>query len=245
MAEPLTFEQVASLFESLGIASFGAALPEGRIHWTNRAGEIVAHARCQAILSYAAANQSLMWAAGIESFQQAGVPCLPPPDESRPYEEDIGEDDAMELATQAAQLVNAQFLYAAPTGGGSKLFLAVRDFTPGSPDADPLEEERRIEATRAWAFGKLSRLAERLQQAVGDDQAVAEVATLLRSLSGQADQQARFVVPGSDLAPRLAGLATQARMWADRLPADLEQVAYALRVAANGFAAAPPPEDGA
>ncbi len=244
MAEPLTFEQVATLFESLGIASFGAALPEGRIHWTNQAGDVVAHARCQAILSYAAANQSLMWAAGIASFQEAGVPCLPPPDEDHPYEEDVGEDDAMDLATQAAQLVNAQFLYAAPTGGGGKLFLAIKDFTPGSPDADPDEERRRIEATRAWAHGKLTRLAGRLRQASGDDDAIAEVATLLRSLSGQADQQARFVVPGSELAPRLAGLATQTRMWAERLPGDLDQVAYALQVAGNGFAAAEPPDDG-
>ena len=40
------------------------------------------------------------------------------------------EAEAEAMATQAAQLTNAQFLYDAPTSEHSKLFLAIRDFRP-------------------------------------------------------------------------------------------------------------------
>ena len=177
-------------------------------------------------------NQSMMWAAAIPAFADAGVPCIEPLDPDETYKEDVGEEEAEELAGQAAQLVSAAFLYAAPTGGGGKLFLAIRDFTPGSLDPDPDEEARRVEAARSWAEGKLRTLAEILE--AGD---TAKVRSLLRVFSGEAKQQADYVVPGTDLAPRLTGLATQSQMWAQLLPGEADKVAYALGVAANGFAA--------
>ena len=230
MPAPLPFKEVQALFESLGVKDFGAALPEGRIHWTDASGAVVAHARCRAILSWAATNHSIMWAEAITGFQQAGVPCLPAPEGEDPYVEDIDEDLAQELAGQSAQLVNAQFLYAAPTGGGGKLFLAVTEFTPGAIAEDPGQEARRVEAARAWAAQRLARLAELLESGEVD-----EVATLLGALSGQARQQADFVVRGTDLAPRLSGLATQAMLWAQALPQHRERVAYELQVAARGW----------
>jgi hypothetical protein len=230
MPSPLAFKELQALFDSLGVKDFGAALPEGRIHWTDAGGKVVAHARCRAILSWASTNHSIMWAEAIASFQQAGVPCLPAPEGEDPYVQDIDEDLAQELAGQSAQLVNAQFLYAAPTGGGGKLFLAVTDFTPGAMDEDPGQEARRIEAARGWAAERLVRLAALLEQGEVD-----EVATLLGSLSGQARQQADFVVRGTDLAPRLSGLATQAMLWAQALPEHKDRVAYELKVAARGW----------
>lgn len=230
MPEPLTFPQVQELFESLGVKDFGAALPEGRIHWTSADGAVVAHARCRAILSWASTNHSIMWAEGIQGFTDAGVPCLPAPEGEDPYVEDIDEDLAEELAGQSAQLVNAQFLYTAPTGGGGKLFLAVTEFTPGAPEPDPEEEGRRIEAARGWAAERLVRLGELLAQGEVD-----QVTTLLGSLSGQARQQADYVVRGTDLAPRLSGLATQAQLWANALPEHTDRVAYELGVAARGW----------
>ncbi|MCB9779588.1 MAG: hypothetical protein H6742_13575 [Alphaproteobacteria bacterium] len=227
----LDFRQVQAIFDRLGVANFGAALPEGRIHWTDQAGGVVAHARCQAILSWAATNQSLMWAEAIAGFKDAGVPCLPKPDERDDYEADIDEDTAQELAGQCAQLTGAQFLYAAPTGGGGKLFLAVRDFRPGGLEPDPEEEARRVEAARGWAEGKLTRLAE----ALADEARTGEVAGLLRAFAGEARQQAHYVVQGTALGGRLGGLATQAEAWAAALPQQREVVAYQLGVAAKGL----------
>lgn len=233
MPEPLKFKEVQSLFDSLGVKDFAAALPEGRMHWTDGDGRVVAHARCRAILSWAATNHSIMWAEAIESFQKAGVPCLPGPEGESPYLAEVDEDLAQELATQSAQLVNAQFLYAAPTGGGGKLFLAVTEFTPGSVDEDPDAPRRRIEAARAWAQRRLSDL----HRLMGEGR-VDEVGSLLGALSGQARQQADFVVRGSELAPRLSGLSTQALLWAQALPEHKERVTYELQVAARAWAPA-------
>jgi|GEM_PF-2915786 len=232
MPEPLTFDQVAELFESLGVKSFGAALPEGRIHWTNEDGKIVAHARCRAILSYAATNASIMWAEKIPSFEQAGVPCLPAPDEEG-YQEGVDENEAQDLASQAAQLANAQFLYAAPTGGGGKLFLAIREFTAGTPEADPEDDARRLAATTAWVQERLTQLSALLAGDRAD-----EAPGLLKAFADQAKQQATFVVPGSELASRLTGLSVQATTWATALSMDAnhrDRVAYEIAIAINGF----------
>jgi hypothetical protein len=232
MPEPLTFDQVSDLFESLGVKSFGAALPDGQIHWTNTEGEVVAHARCQAILSFAATNASVMWAEKIPSFTDAGVPCLPAPDDDG-YEEGVDETEAQELASQAAQLANAQFLYAAPTGGGGKLFLAIRGFTAGTPEPQEGEEQRRLDATTSWVQERLQQLSKILSSDRAD-----EAAGLLTAFADQAKQHATFVVPGSELAGRLTGLSIQATTWGTALSMDAnhrDRVAYEIAIAINGF----------
>lgn len=129
MPIPLNYTEIESLFTSLDIQRFDAALPEGRISWLDARDRVVATGACQAILSWSGKNNSLMWAAAIPDFAKAGVPCLEPPDEVT-YEENVSEEDAEAQARQAAQLVSAQFLYAAATGPESKLFLAIRGFQP-------------------------------------------------------------------------------------------------------------------
>ena len=129
MPIPLTYTEIEALFETLQIKTFNAALPEGRIEWLDASGAVVAAGACQAILSWSSGNSSLMWAEAIAAFQQAGVPCLPAPD-ANTYQEGVTEAEAEVLATQAAQLTNAQFLYDAKTSEHSKLFLAIRDFRP-------------------------------------------------------------------------------------------------------------------
>lgn len=238
MPSPLTFADVEELFRTLGVKSFGAALPEGRIQWTNEAGEVVAHARCQAVLSWAATNNSLMWAEALGHFQQAGVPCLPKLDGEEDYLEGVTEEQAQELATQAAQLTGAQFLYAAPMGGGGQLFLAVREFRAGAEAPDPDAEERRQDATRAWAGQKLRGLAKVIREGRTD-----EARALLGALPDQATQQAEYVVQGTPVAARLKDLADQARGWSESLgeagseagEETAERLAYELDIAARGF----------
>jgi len=130
MPIPLTYDDIERLFSELKIATFDAALPEGRIRWLDGGGRVVAAAECQAILSWSGKNSSLMWAEAIPSFQEAGVPCLPAADEDTPYQEGVEVVEAEALARQAAQLTGAQFLYPAKTGPDSTLFLAIRGFQP-------------------------------------------------------------------------------------------------------------------
>lgn len=226
--QPLSFDEVQQLFQALGVKTFGADLAEGRAFWSDEQGRVVASGRCQAILSYAPGNQSIAWAAAIPAFQQAGVPCIEPLDDEQPFRADVERAEAEDLARQACQLTNAQFLYES-SSGPSTLFLAIRDFQPGAADA--ADEAHRVAAARAWAGARLAELAALL--AGGEH---AKAATLLRSFARGARNQAEMVVPGTDLAPRLAGLATQALMWSELLPAQAEQVTYGLGVAARGFA---------
>lgn len=129
MPIPLTYTEIEALFTSLGIATCSIDLPEGNISWLNQDNAVVATGKCQAILSWVGTNNSLLWAQGINEYQQLGVPCLPPPDDDV-FQQDVSEEEAESLARQAAQLVSAQFLYDVKTANQGKLFLAIRNFQP-------------------------------------------------------------------------------------------------------------------
>lgn len=130
MSDLLSFEEIARLFTSLGVRDFGAALPEGRIQWMNAEGTVVANGRCVAVLSWAAPNQSIAWAEALPHFKDAGVPTVARPEGLPEYQVGVPEGLAEQLANRAAKDAAALFLYTAPTGGGSKLFLAVTAFEP-------------------------------------------------------------------------------------------------------------------
>lgn len=228
-SQTLSFEEVQQLFQTLGVKNFGADLAEGRAFWTDAQGKVVASGRCQAILSFAAANHSVAWASAIPAFQEAGVPCIEPLDDEEPFRADVDKEEAEDMARQACQLTNAQFLYES-SSGPSTLYLAIRDFRAGGSDA--ADEAHRVAAARAWAGQRLAELAALIE--AGEH---LKAASLLRAFAKGARNQADMVVPGTDLAPRLAGLATQAMMWSDLLPDQAQQVAYGLGVASKGFAA--------
>ena len=133
MPDLMPFEEIQRLFTTLGVRDFGAALPEGRIQWMNADGAVVADGRCVAVLSWAAPNQSIAWAEALPHFKSAGVPTVARPEGLPEYQVGLPEGLAEQLANRAARDAGALFLYAAPTGGGSKLFLAVTEFTPAEP----------------------------------------------------------------------------------------------------------------
>ena len=124
------FSEIQAAFKELGIKTFYAELPEGRISWVDDGDVTVARARCKAILSYVATNQSLKWAWGLEHFVTAGVPMVAR-DETMPvYMENVPLRNAEHLAMRAADEDGAEFYYAAPTGEGSFLYLAIHGFEP-------------------------------------------------------------------------------------------------------------------
>lgn len=228
MPELMPFEEVQRLFTTLGVRNFGAALPEGRIHWMDESGAVVAHARCAALLSWAAANRSVYWAEALAHFKTAGVPTVPRPEGLPEYQEGMTEQLAESLAARAAQDVSAEFLYTAPTGGGGKLYLAVMGFTPGA-DQDEVEPSRKVTATRAWVEAKLRQLGQSAGR--GD----ADTADLLRAFAEESRRQSGQVVQGTDLAPALIELAADLERWAAGLPDANQSVSGALAAAARGF----------
>lgn len=139
MSDLLSFEEIERLFSSLGVRDFGAALPEGRIQWMNAEGAVVANGKCVAVLSWAAPNQSIAWAEALPHFKEAGVPVVARPEGLSEYQVGVPEKLAEQLANRAARDAAAIFLYTAPTGGGSKLFLAVTEFVPVAGQVDAAE----------------------------------------------------------------------------------------------------------
>jgi hypothetical protein len=112
------------LLESLGAIGFGANLAGGKIYWTDKEGKVVAHAESKAILSWAATNNSAMWAFAIGQFQDAGVPLIKPSDASAEYISNISDEQAEEYAAKVALEASAEFLYRA-SNGANGLYLAV------------------------------------------------------------------------------------------------------------------------
>lgn len=125
-----TFDEIQALFESLDIQTFEAALPEGRITWLDSDGQPVAHARCKAILSHASANDTLVWARGLEHFVEAGVPMVEVDEELPDLMENVPRETAEQFAMRFADRDGAEFYYEAPAGEGSILYLAIHEFGP-------------------------------------------------------------------------------------------------------------------
>lgn len=229
MSELLTFEDVQRLFSTLGVQNFGAALPEGRIQWMDASGQVVAQGRCAAVLSWAAANQSICWADSMPHFQSAGVPVLLRPEGLPPYQEGMDLNFAQNLAARAAQGTGAQFLYQAKTGGGGQLFLAISEFTPGSGDGAAEDVGQRMAHMSAWLVMRLGSLADHIEKGAnnGPDR--------LKAFAGEARNQADYALRGTALADQLRALASDAERWAEALPDGVVAVVGALRAAAKGM----------
>lgn len=182
---PLPFVAIRALFDSLGVQSFGAALPEGRIHWMNGNGDTVASARCKVVLSWAAGNDSILWATKVPGFAEAGIPVVPLPDGQDEMQEGVSREDAESIATAACMGTGVQFLYEAPTGGGC-LFLAIDHFTPGSPDEDPAAAAARLDNARSWAARNLASLAAALEEGQGSRESLGAMGAFAKDLRNQA-----------------------------------------------------------
>lgn len=183
---PLPFVAIRAMFDSLGVATFGAALPEGRIQWMNGDGDVVASARCKVVLSWAAGNDSYLWATRLPGFAEAGVPVVELPDGEEESKVGVTKEEAESIATAACMNTGVQFMYEAPTGGGC-LFLAVEGFLPGAPDEDPSAAAARLDKARGWAARTLASIAAALEEGEGNRESVGAMGAFAKDLRNQAD----------------------------------------------------------
>lgn len=222
---PLPYVAIRALFDTLGVATFGAALPEGRIQWMNGAGDVVASASCEVVLSWAAGNDSILWGTKLPGFAEAGVPCVPLPEAQPESQVGVTKEEAESIATAACMGGGAQFLYEAPTGGGC-LFLAVREFRPGAPgEEDAAAAAGRLDKARTWAAQSLARLANALEEDDARADAVAALGAFARDLRNQAD----LVIAGLPAAASVRSLAERAEDLQAIAEADPAGAAAALR----------------
>ncbi len=225
---------VRARLDALGSVSYQAALPEGRIWWTNEAGQQIAHGQCKAVLSWADSNQSIMWAQAIQGFEQAGVPCLPAPEPA--YVQDVSRSEAWAIASAATMQAGADFLYASPAGSGV-LFLAVFSFQEG--DAAQVEDlgSKRAEGARTFAAGMLSRLAGFIEdtERLTEPGRQAEFVTLLANFGASLEQQIALN-EGDEVCGSLETLRGTVEGWKTRLVDELESVLGELSKAAASWA---------
>jgi hypothetical protein len=155
-------ETLEELLQSLESVGFGANLAGGKIYWTNAAGTVVAHAECKAILSWAATNNSAMWAHAIGQFQDAGVPVLKPANYKSDYIGNINDDQAAKFATEVAEEGGAQFVYRAPNGANG-LYLAVFNLKAESKELNEDDYRRKRNSSINYIMQMIANLAEILR----------------------------------------------------------------------------------
>ncbi len=221
---PLPYVAIRALFDNLGVATFGAALPEGRIQWMNGAGEVVAHGSCEVVLSWASGNDSILWGTKLPGFAEAGVPCVPLPEAQPESQIGVTKEEAEAIATAACMGSGAPFLYEAPTGGGC-LFLVVTEFHPGAPGEDAAAAAGRLDKARRWAAQWLARHAQALEADESRAEAVAALGAFARDLRNQAD----LVIAGLPAAASVRALAERVEDLQSVADADPSGAAAALR----------------
>ncbi len=204
------------VLQQLGVEDFGADLAGGKIHWTNAGGEVVAHATFKAILSWAATNNSIMWAQELEQFREAGVPVLglDPGSLGLSRSGAMGDNEAANLAREAASAADALFVYRAPNGDNA-LYLAVYDFETGNIELGPEELERRETSAQEYISTSLGNIANVLE----DESRREEVRRLLVNFKKALEQQAELL-SGSPAADDVRGLIPTVRRWLPLLDED-------------------------
>ncbi len=193
------YAAIAAKFEELHVESFGADLPNGKIHWTNSAGERVAQGDCKVTISYAGTNNSYIWMSTMAQYKN--VPKIPLPAGMPKYVESTTEERARKIAENAAAADGADYLYAAPVGGGGFVYIAVYKLVFTVEKDTPEVEAAKKKA--AWEF-----LAERITVLI-DAIEINDFPKLFDAFIVDARNQAKYVLFGLQEAHAVAAFATK------------------------------------
>lgn len=206
-------ETLDELLQSLESVGFGANLAGGKIYWTNAAGTVVAHAECKAILSWAATNNSAMWAHAIGQFQDAGVPVLKSANYKSDYIGNINDEQAAKFAAEVAEEGGAQYIYRAPNGANG-LYLAVFNFKAESMELNEDDHRRKRNSSINYIVQMIANLAEILS----NKKRTAEAMSLMNHFSEALNQQISVVLKDEDLKEEAGKLQRSITAWLGMLP---------------------------
>lgn len=193
------FEAVKAKFEELRVESFGADLPNGKIHWTNSSGERVAQGDCKVTISFAGTNNSYIWMSTMAQYKN--VPKIPIPAGMPKYVESTTEERARKIAEDAALKDGADFLYAAPVGGGGFVYIAVYKLVFTVEKDTPEIEASKKKAVWEFIVNKLDSLMPIVE---GND-----FAALFEAFIVELRNQAKYVLYGLSEAQAIGAFANQ------------------------------------
>ncbi len=225
----LKLEDFNVVLERLKVVNYGANLAGGTIHWTDASGAVVAHAQIKAVLSWAATNNSAMWASGIGQFEDAGVPVVVFEEAKGDYIGNINDIQAAELAGKAAAQAGAAYLYRA-SNGANGLYLAIFDFKEESIELTPEDIARKKRSVMGYSMQMLNNLGEILN----NKKRVAEAKNLMNHYHKALAQQLEHVA-GEDTALQDAIQKQQKsiQIWKDMLPKKRKDVLAFMKQAAS------------
>ena len=209
----MSSKEIGEILETLGAVSFGANLAGGKIYWTNAEDIVVAHAESKAILSWAATNNSAMWAYAIGQFQDAGVPVIKPTDTKSEYIGNINDEQAAELAGKVAEEGGAAYLYRAANGANG-LYLAVYNFKAESIELNADDYRRKRNSSINYIVQMIGNLAEILT----NKKRTAEAISLMTHFSDSLNQQILVILKDEDLKEEAAKLQRSIAAWVNMLP---------------------------
>jgi hypothetical protein len=224
----MNLEKFTELLDSLAVKSYGINLAGGKIHWTDAAGTVVAHADVKAVISWAATNNSAMWAYAIGQFQDAEVPVVKPEILNSEQIGNILDVQAAEFAAKAAEAAGAEYLYRAANGANG-LYLAVYNFKAESYELSPDEILRK----RKSSIGYIIQMIGSISEILNNKRRVEEASKLLQHFSDALNQQIEFVLKGDDLKEEAAKLQKSIAAWVGMLPDQRKDVLAFMKQAAS------------
>lgn len=216
------------VLDELKVVGFGVNLAGGKIHWTDAAGLVVAHAEIKAILSWAATNNSAMWAHAIGQFQDAKVPVLIPKEKISDFIQNINDSEAADLASEAAEEADAEFIYRA-SNGANGLYLAVFNFKKESFELSSEDLARK----RKSAIGYIVQMLGNIHEILSNKKRVEEAGNLLKHFDEVLNQQLEMLIKDEDLKDEGNRLKKSIQSWLNMLPDKRNDVLAFIKQAAS------------
>jgi hypothetical protein len=221
-------EDFKKVLDELQVDGFGANLAGGKIHWTDKEGKVVAHAEIKAVLSWAATNNSAMWAYAISQFQDAKVPVIKPKNVKSDYIGDINDAKAAELASEVAAEAEADFIYRA-SNGANGLYLAVFNFKKESIELNAEDIARKRKSAIGYVVHMLGNISEILSNKKRADEAI----NLLKHFDEALSQQLQQLTKDEDLGEEGIKLKKSIQTWLSMMPEKRDDVLAFLKQAAS------------
>jgi hypothetical protein len=220
--------QFSNILSELGTVGFGANLAGGKIHWTNSEDKVVAHADIKAILSWAATNNSAMWAHAIGQFQDANIPVIKPEDAKSEYIGNVTDEQAGEFAATAGLAAGAEYIYRAANGANG-LYLAIFNFKAESIElsADDIVRKRRS------SIGYIVQMLGNIGEIMSNKKRMEEAQNLLLHFCDALDQQMGHTLRDEDLIAEALKLQKSIRFWVSVLPGQKTDVLAFIKQAAS------------
>lgn len=220
--------QFSEILSKLGTVGFGANLAGGKIHWTNSEGKVVAHAAIKAILSWAATNNSAMWAHAIGQFQDANIPVIKPADEKSEYIGNITDEQAAELAAAIGLTAGAEYIYRAANGANG-LYLAVFGFKAESIELSAEDITRK----RRSSIGYIVQMLGNIGEIMSNKKRTEEAQNLLLHFCDALDQQMEYTLHDEDLIAEALKLQKSIRFWVSIISSQRADVLAFIKQAAS------------